>query len=186
MIGMFVLTTIIMSFVYMTDFYVLEKGFGNSVVTGYINAISLVVGIISCLTATVFLEKFKNKNLYVAVFFSVAAFAELTYGLSNSLFLIVVVTFLASIIMSWPLIYYGVYIGKTVPQKQRNLCVTIYTILMYLTSLVAPYVRNITGILFGDYSIASASYYGGILLAILAVVYVVKAFIFRNNLNTYY
>lgn len=168
-------------FMYMCDVYIDEKGFGGSVVTGYLSSGMMIASFVSSLLAAPVLERYHNKSYYVMTIALVCAGTWLFYYFCENVTALFIVTILSCLVQNWMMIYWSLYVSRTVPKKQRGICISIYTALTYLGASLSPYLLNLWEGLFHDGTVTGSCLYGGYLFLIIGGLYFLRGLRSRRH-----
>lgn len=166
-----IVQTISYALAILLDVYVAERGIGNSVVTGNMSIIVLVVGSIANLVAGSLLARFRKKHLFVVLFSILLTASCLIMTICRSVALLAVACSLNVIGQGFFIVYFDVYTARSVPRKQRTICLAVMTQMTYVDAILCAYVPNITAKLAGTQTLAESYGVCAIVMAVIGLIY---------------
>ena len=181
MLAFAVINILTLVIVVLMDVYVSQQGIGNSVQTGYLSSLWTLFGLVGSMTATTVMLRFRNRKLYAALFCAVSALVLLAYSLAHSFALAAAATAVKAVMDGWFFIYYNLYTARTVPRRQRGVCLAVFMTLQYADSAAAPYVPAMVGRLTGDGTVAAACLFAAAVIGVMAGLYLVIGIVNRKN-----
>jgi len=181
MLAFAVINILTLVIVVLMDIYVSQQGIGNSVQTGYLSSLWTLFGLVGSMTATTVMLRFRNRKLYAALFCAASALDLLAYSLAHSFALAAAATAVKAVMDGWFFIYYNMYAARTVPRRQRGVCLAVFMTLQYADSAAAPYVPAMVGRLTGDGTVAAACLFAAAVIGVMAGLYLVIGIVNRKN-----
>jgi MFS family permease len=183
MLAFAVINILTLVIVVLMDVYVSEQGIGNSVQTGYLSSLWTLFGLVGSMTATEVMLRFRNRKLYAALFCAASSLVLLTYSLAHSFALAAAATAVKAVMDGWFFIYYNLYTARTVPRRQRGVCLAIFMTLQYADSAAAPYVPALVGKLTGSGTVAASCLFAAAVTGAMAVIYLGVGIVNRKKLE---
>lgn len=155
-----------------SSFYVAENGIGNSMLVGFSQSSGKIICIVVTLIFPVVYGKFK-KYIPLASAFSFALIYFFLY-LAPGAGMLFLGMALLNVGMSLIPTYYQLRVSQNTPACRMGLMMGLYTISIYGANLLCPYVPTVFRLLPGCHTYTAAYLLIGIILGVLAVIYLIR------------
>ena len=155
-----------------SSFYVAENGIGNSMLVGFSQSSGKIICIVVTLIFPVVYGKFK-KYIPLASAFSFALIYFFLY-LAPGAGMLFLGMALLNVGMSLIPTYYQLRVSQNTPACRMGLMMGLYTISIYGANLLCPYVPTVFRLLPGCHTYTAAYLSIGIILGVLAVIYLIR------------
>lgn len=155
-----------------SSFYVAENGIGNSMLVGFSQSSGKIICIVVTLIFPVVYGKFK-KYIPLASAFSFALIYFFLY-LAPGAGMLFLGMALLNVGMSLIPTYYQLRVSQNTPACRMGLMMGLYTISIYGANLLCPYVPTVFRLLPGCHTYTAAYLPIGIILGVLAVIYLIR------------
>lgn len=171
MIALNVMQTISYAMAMLMDVFVAEQNIGNSVVTGNMSIVVLVVSTVANLIAGSVLARTRKKHMFAFLCSVLLATGAFLYAVCNSVFILAVANGINVLSQCFALIYFEIYTVRSVPRKQRTICLSIMTQTTYVDAVLCTYVPDMTRALFGTETLAQCFGVCGVCMVFFCMMY---------------
>lgn len=151
---------------YLVDLLVAEKGFGNSVVSGWLNAVLTASGIVSYACSSAFFMKFGTKKFGVSSIIGIMVSLFL-YGIGGNVILMGCAQFMNGFFSSWLYIEFQLVAAELSLNRSKGLIMAACTNSGYVSAFIATYIPSALSKILGVNTMSSATVAGGILMLVL-------------------
>ncbi len=154
---------------FLINLYVVEKNFGNTVISGYLSFLITAVAFLGCISMSPLYAKIKK--LLPSFFSVVAGLFMYLYAIANSPIIAMicgaVVGYMGGIIV----VYYHWYIIQNTPRRYLNVYAGLESALIYLNGYLAVYIPSINTVLFHTQTISESLEYSSFGLIVIGILY---------------